>query len=144
MAQVPPGHKSVPSVLSVKSVVKKEPILRRTAFQAAESSVGLSWHTSSVGVPGYSKYCPPGSGVLCAASCPVRMGFRGLPHARQMVYFVFVLLPVRGFKGSRVQRFNGSRGSAPSYPSYPLNPWSKKKSYPWWNRLELLWILDGT
>ena len=28
------------------------------------SSVGLSWHTSSVGVPGYSRYCPSGSGVL--------------------------------------------------------------------------------
>ena len=35
------------------------------------SSVGLSWHTSSVGVPGYSWYCPPGSGVLCVTSCPL-------------------------------------------------------------------------
>ena len=30
---------------------------------------GLSWHTSSVGVPGYSWYCPPGSRVLCEAVC---------------------------------------------------------------------------
>ena len=35
------------------------------------SSVGLSWHTSSVGVPGYSGYCPPGSRVLCVTSCPL-------------------------------------------------------------------------
>ena len=28
------------------------------------SSVGLSRHTSSVGVPGYSWYCPPGSRAL--------------------------------------------------------------------------------
>ena len=41
-----------------------------TALQAAVSNVGLSWHTSSVGVPGYSWYCPPGSGVLCAAIYP--------------------------------------------------------------------------
>ena len=26
--------------------------------------VSISWHTSSVGVPGYSWYCPPGSRVL--------------------------------------------------------------------------------
>ena len=30
---------------------------------------GLSWHTSFVGVPGYSWYCPPGSRVLCEAAC---------------------------------------------------------------------------
>ena len=35
-----------------------------TRFQAAVSYRRLSWHTSSVGVPGYSWYCPPGSGVL--------------------------------------------------------------------------------
>ena len=29
---------------------------------------GLSWHTSCVGVPGYSWYCPPGSGAQCEAS----------------------------------------------------------------------------
>ena len=34
--------------------------------------VGLSWHTSSVGVPGYSWYCLSGSGALCVASCLVR------------------------------------------------------------------------
>ena len=34
------------------------------------SSVGLSWHTSSVGVPGYSMYCLPGSRVQCAAIYP--------------------------------------------------------------------------
>ena len=39
-----------------------------TRFQAAVACRGLSWHTSSVGVPGYSWYCPPGSGVLCAAT----------------------------------------------------------------------------
>ena len=39
-----------------------------TRFQAAVSYRGLSWHTSSVGVPGYSWYCPPGSRVLCDAS----------------------------------------------------------------------------
>ena len=27
--------------------------------------IGLSWHTSFVGVPGYSWYCPPGSGATC-------------------------------------------------------------------------------
>ena len=37
-----------------------------TRFQAAVSYRGLSWHTSSVGVPGYSWYCPPGSRVLAA------------------------------------------------------------------------------
>ena len=31
-----------------------KPILWRTAFQAAVSGVSISWHTSSVGVPGYS------------------------------------------------------------------------------------------
>ena len=36
------------------------------------SIVGLSWHTSSVGVPGYSWYCLSGSGALCVASCLVR------------------------------------------------------------------------
>ena len=30
--------------------------------------IGLSWHTSSVGVPGYSWYCPPGSIALCEAT----------------------------------------------------------------------------
>ena len=30
--------------------------------------IGLSWHTSSVGVPGYSWYCHPGSRALCAAT----------------------------------------------------------------------------
>ena len=44
-----------------------------TRFQAAVSYRGLSWHTSSVGVPGYSWYCPPGSRVQCEAACPVRM-----------------------------------------------------------------------
>ncbi|MCI7082063.1 MAG: leishmanolysin, partial [Paraprevotella sp.] len=44
--------------------IKKPPILWRTAFQAAVSYSGLSWHTSSVGVPGYSWYCLPGSRVL--------------------------------------------------------------------------------
>ena len=34
-----------------------------TRFQAAVSGVSISWHTSSVGVPGYSWYCPPGSGA---------------------------------------------------------------------------------
>ena len=45
-----------------------KPILWRTAFQAAVSGVSISWHTSSVGVPGYSWYCSPGSRVLCAAT----------------------------------------------------------------------------
>ena len=53
-----------------------------TRFQAAELCEPITWHTSFVGVPGYSWYCPPGSRALCTASCPVRMGFRGLPHAR--------------------------------------------------------------
>ena len=42
----------------------------RSHFYA--KSVGLSWHTSSVGVPGYSKYCPTGSGALCEAACLMR------------------------------------------------------------------------
>ena len=29
---------------------------------------GLSWHTSFVGVPGYSWYCPPGSRATCESS----------------------------------------------------------------------------
>ena len=45
--------------------------------------IGLSWHTSSVGVPGYSTYCPPGSRALCEAECPVRIGrhITSIPHA---------------------------------------------------------------
>ena len=42
-----------------------------TRFQAAVACRGLSWHTSFVGVPGYSWYCLPGSGVLCEAACPL-------------------------------------------------------------------------
>ena len=64
----PPWGNFVQSVQSVQSVVEKESILWRTALQAAVSYRGLSWHTSSVGVPGYSWYCPPGSRVLCDAS----------------------------------------------------------------------------
>ena len=45
------------------------PILWRTALQAAELCVPITWHTSSVGVPGYSGYCPPGSRVQCDATC---------------------------------------------------------------------------
>ena len=48
------------------------PILWRTALQAAEQCEPITWHTSSVGVPGYSKYCPPGSGALCEAACLMR------------------------------------------------------------------------
>ena len=40
------------------------------------SSVGLSWHTSSVGVPGYSWYCPPGSRDM-GGICPMWMGSVG-------------------------------------------------------------------
>ena len=62
-------------------------------------------------------------------------------HPLQGVYFVFVLLPVRGFKGSKVQWFKrfGSVLSVLSVKSVV-----KDKCCPWWNRLELLWILDGT
>ena len=56
------------SVLSVQSVVVKEPVLWRTALQAAVPYRRLSWHTSSVGVPGYSWYCLPGSRVVREAS----------------------------------------------------------------------------
>ena len=30
--------------------------------------MSISWHTSSVGVPGYSWYCPPGSRALREAT----------------------------------------------------------------------------
>ena len=54
-------------------MVEKESILWRTALQAAVSYKRLSWNTSSVGVPGYSWYCPPGSRALFEASFPVRI-----------------------------------------------------------------------
>ena len=30
--------------------------------------------------------------MLCEAACPVRIGFRGLPHARQNGLFLFIAL----------------------------------------------------
>ena len=56
------------------------------------SSVDLSWHTSSVGVPGYSWYCPPGSRVTCAASCPVRIVLEDCHMQGNTVYFLFIAL----------------------------------------------------
>ena len=50
---------------------KEGPVLRRTALQAADLCVLITWHTSSVGVPGYSWHCPPGSRVLCVTSLTV-------------------------------------------------------------------------
>ena len=59
------------------------------------SSVGLSWHTSFVGVPGYSWYCLPGSRVLCVASCPVRIVLEDCHMQGKMVYSC--LSPWRGW-----------------------------------------------
>ena len=66
-------RKSVQSVLSVQIRGKKRTHPLAYCPPGRVSSVGLSWHTSSVGVPGYSWYCLPGSRVLCEASCPVRI-----------------------------------------------------------------------
>ena len=76
---------------------RNKPILRRTALQAAVLSIGLSWHTSSVGVPGYSWYCPPGSIALCEAPVLWMVSYYGhvFPMQGKMVYSC--LSPWRGW-----------------------------------------------